>query len=242
MNFWGKLAFAASVAWVSTAAFSMTDPAARLAPQSQPPSSAPTLALDGTDASGDARYVEQWIHAKGDDHGLPFAIVDKKAARIFVFAAGGKLVGTTSTILGLAHGDIPVPGAGQKDPSRLLPYERRTPAGRFESQPGKNLSGESVVWVDYDTGIAIHRIRPGKMQAARLHNIATSGIDDKRMSLGCVVVPESFFLQTVLPTLGHSHGVVYVLPEDGPVTAMFGNPAQNVASARKVAVVSNAAR
>ncbi len=242
MNFWGKLAFAASVAWVSTAAFSMTDPATRLEPQSRQQSNAPMFALDGTDASSDARYVEQWIHAKGDDHGLPFAIVDKKAARIFVFGAGGKLVGTSSTILGLAHGDIPVPGAGQKDPSRLLPYERKTPAGRFDSQPGKNLSGEWVVWVDYDTGIAIHRVRPGRTQAARLHNLSTAGTDDKRMSLGCVVVPESFFLQTVLPTLGHSHGVVYVLPEDGPVTAMFGNPAQNVASARKLAVVSNAAR
>ena len=242
MNFWGKLALAATVAWVSNAAMAMTDTAARIESQAPNSSKSPMLALAGTDASGDARYVEQWIHAKGDDHGLPFAIVDKKAARIFVFGAGGKLVGMSSTILGLSRGDIPVPGAGQKDPSQLLPYERKTPAGRFESQPGKNLSGEPVVWVDYDTGIAIHRVRPGRMQAARLHNLATAGADDKRMSLGCVVVPESFFLQTVLPTLGHSHGVVYVLPEDGPVEAMFGNPAQNMASARKVAAVSNGAR
>jgi hypothetical protein len=241
MNFWGKLAFAASVAWVSNMASAMTDPA-RNEPQAAPAPVAFHSALSSTDASDDARYVEQWIHAKGDDHGLPFAIVDKKAARIFVFDAGGRLVGDSSTILGLARGDIPVPGAGQKDPSRLLPYERKTPAGRFESQPGKNLSGEPVVWVDYDTSIAIHRVRPGRMQAARLHSLSTAGGDDKRLSLGCVVVPESFFLQTVLPALGHSHGVVYVLPEDGPVEAMFGNPARNVASARKVAAMSNGAR
>ncbi len=242
MNFWGKLALAASVAWVSNASFAMTDPAARVEPQAAPAPTASFSALAGVEASDDARYVEQWIHAKGDAHGMPFAIVDKKAARIFVFGAHGQLVGTSSTILGQARGDVPVPGAGQKDPSRLLPYERKTPAGRFESQPGRNLSGEPVVWVDYDTGIAIHRVRPGKMQATRLHNLATDGTDDKRMSLGCVVLPESFFLQTVLPTLGHSHAVVYVLPEDGPVEAMFGNPMQNVASARKVAAVQNSAR
>jgi hypothetical protein len=243
MNFWGKLALAASVAWVSTTAIAMTDPSPRGEQQPGPSAtSAATLALASTDASGDARYVEQWIHTRGDAHGLPFAIVDKKSARIFVFGASGRLVGTSATLLGQARGDIPVPGAGQKDPSRLLPYERKTPAGRFESQPGRNLSGEPVVWVDYDTGIAIHRVRPGRMQATRLHNLATDGADDKRMSLGCVVLPESFFLGTVLPTLGHSHAVVYVLPEDGPVEAMFGNPAQNVASARQVAPTSTGAR
>lgn len=233
MNFWGKLAFAASVAWVSTTAFALTDPSARV----EQPTAAPLLALADTDASDDARYVERWIHAKGDDHGRPFAIVDKKAARIFVFGAGGELVGSSSTILGLARGDVAIPGAGQKDPSRLLPYERRTPAGRFESQPGRNLSGEPVVWVDYDTGIAIHRVRPGRAQATRLHNLATAAADDKRMSLGCVVVPESFFLDTVLPTLGHSKATIYVLPEDGPVQAMFGSPDTHVAiapTARKV--------
>jgi hypothetical protein len=220
MNFWGKLALAASIAWVSSAAFALTDP-------STARGGAPvaTSVLDETDASADARYVERWIHARNDDHGRPFAIVDKKAARIFVFGAGGRLVGESPTLLGLARGDIPVPGAGQKDPSRLLPYERKTPAGRFESQPGRNLNGESVVWVDYDTGIAIHRIRPGRSRAQRLHNVFSAGTDDKRMSLGCVVVPEEFFDGVVLPTLGHARGTVYVLPEDGPVTALFSAPA-----------------
>jgi hypothetical protein len=232
MNFWGKLAFAASVAWISSAAIAMTDPLTRKGES--------VVALTEADASSDARYVEHWIHAKGDDHGRPFAIVDKKAARIFVFGAGGRLVGASSTILGLARGDEPVPGAGAKDPSRLLPYERKTPAGRFESQPGRNLSGESVVWVDYDTGIAIHRVRPGHAQLQRLRSLATEGADDKRLSLGCVVVPEAFFASVVLPTLGRGHGTVYVLPEDGPVEAMFTSPPftpnEATVATRKVAV------
>ena len=232
MNLWGKLAVAAAVAWTTSTAFALTDPtAAHPAPAAS--------ALAGTDASDDARYVEHWIHEKGDDHGRPFVIVDKKAARIFVFAAGGALVGSSPTILGLSRGDIPVPGAGQKDPSRLLPYERKTPAGRFESIPGKNLHGEAVVWVDYDTGIAIHRVRPGRAQAQRLHSLATDGADDKRLSLGCVVVPEAFFSEVVFPALGHSHGTVYVLPEDGPVTALFTEPpAPAQLALKKVAAVS----
>jgi hypothetical protein len=218
MNFWGKLAVAASVAWSASTAFALTDTTSR------PGESLAALALQKVDASADARYVEKWIHQKGDDHGRPFVIVDKKAARIYVFGAGGVLVGMSSTLLGQARGDIPVPGAGQKDPSRLLPDERKTPAGRFESTPGRNLHGEAVVWVDYDTGFAIHRVRPGISQMTRTASLATDDPNNKRLSLGCVVVPENFFYGVVLPTLGHGHGLVYVLPEEGPVEAMFNQP------------------
>ena len=229
MNFWGRLAVAASVAWVSSTASALTDTTTR--------SGEPLSALEAVDASADARYVEHWIHAKGDDHGRPFVIVDKKAARIYVFGAGGTLVGMSSTILGQSRGDVAVPGAGQKNPSDLLPYERKTPAGRFESQPGRNLHGEPVVWVDYDTGIAIHRVRPGISQLQRAASLSTEDPNDKRLSLGCVVVPEHFFLAVVLPTLGHVHGTVYVLPEDEPVQAMFGEPrGDGVAKAHRVNV------
>jgi hypothetical protein len=223
MNFWGKLAVAASVAWISSAAFALTDPTTRQGES--------LSALEKVEASDDARYVEHWIHEKGDDHGRPFVIVDKKAARIYVFGAGGKLVGMSSTILGQSRGDIPVPGAGQKDPSQLLFNERKTPAGRFESIPGKNLHGEPVVWVDYDTGIAIHRVRPGISQMQRDASLATEDPNNKRLSLGCVVVPEDFFWTIVLPTLGKVRGTVYVLPEDGPVEAMFAEPKPGAAVA-----------
>jgi hypothetical protein len=233
MNFWGKLAVAASVAWMSSTASAITDPMSR---SGEPVTDSSVLA--SVDASPDALYVEHWIHEKGDDHGRPFVIVDKKAARIYVFGAGGTLVGTSATILGQSRGDIPVSGAGQKDPSRLLPDERKTPAGRFESQPGRNLHGEPVVWVDYDTGIAIHRVRPGISQMQRQASLATEDPNNKRLSLGCVVVPEDFFLSIVLPTLGRVHGTVYVLPEDGPVQAMFNEPrgGTTVASTHRLSV------
>jgi hypothetical protein len=212
MNLWRKAALAAAAMWISSAAFALAEPSAATADAS---------ALAGQDASADALYAEHWIRTEGDNHDRPFAIVDKKAARIYVFGPTGELVGASSTILGLARGDVPVPGAGQKDPAQLLPFERKTPSGRFASQPGKNLSGEDVVWVDYDTGIAIHRVRPGRSQATRLHSLATEATDDKRLSAGCVVVPVEFFTSIVQPTLGHGRGTVYVLPEDRPVQAMF---------------------
>jgi hypothetical protein len=217
MILWRKAALAAAVMWASSAAFALSEPSAS-APAAE------ESALAGQQASEDALYAEHWIRTEGDNHDRPFAIVDKKAARIFVFGPTGQLVGASATILGLARGDVPVPGAGQKDPAQLLPFERKTPAGRFTSQPGKNLNGEDVVWVDYDTGIAIHRVRPGRAQTTRLHSLASDATDDKRLSAGCVVVPVEFFTSVVLPTLGHSRGTVYVLPEDSSVQAMFHAP------------------
>ena len=70
MKFWGKLAVAASVAWISSTAFALTDPTTRQGES--------LSALEKIEASDDARYVEHWIHEKGDDHGRPFVIVDKK--------------------------------------------------------------------------------------------------------------------------------------------------------------------
>jgi hypothetical protein len=218
----GRAALAAAALWFSSVAFALSEPGR--------PDTTPS-ALAGLQASDDALYVEHWIRAEDDNHDRPFAIVDKKAARIYVFAAGGRLVGSSTTILGLARGDVPVPGAGAKDPSKLLPYERKTPAGRFDSFPGRNLNGEAVVWVDYDTGIAIHRVRPGASQAKRLRSLESSAADDKRLSLGCVVVPEEFFTAVVLPTLGQARGTVYVLPEEGPVQAMFHAAPQPPATA-----------
>ena len=39
--------------------------------------------------SDDARYATEQVVAAADNQGLPFAIVDKRDARIYVFAAGG---------------------------------------------------------------------------------------------------------------------------------------------------------
>ena len=66
----------------------------------------------GERPSAEARRVAQWVIGSGDSHGLPFAIVDKKDARLFVFEPGGRVVGATPALLGLAPGDHSAPGVG----------------------------------------------------------------------------------------------------------------------------------
>lgn len=195
---------------------------------STPVSAMPALPLPlsadfaGEAASTDARYAAASVMASADNQGLPFVIVDKKDARIFVFDADGRLRGASAALLGLASGDRSVPGIGQRPVTQILPAERTTPAGRFLSQPGRNLQGEDVIWVNYSEGLAIHRLRPGNSQEQRRERLASATPSDNRISLGCVVVPVAFYEGVIAALLGKSHSVVYVLPETRPVQALFG--------------------
>ncbi|MET0332709.1 MAG: L,D-transpeptidase, partial [Rhizobacter sp.] len=172
--------------------------------------------------TADARHVRQWALDSGDTHGQPFAVVDKRAARLYVFDAHGQLLGATPALLGQAPGDHSVPGVADGDVNRIPLADRTTPAGRFNSQPGRNLGGEAIVWFDYQAALAIHRVRPGASQAERLQKLASNSPADNRASLGCVVVTPEFYDNVVAPALGRQRGVVYVLPERESVQAFFG--------------------
>lgn len=163
---------------------------------------------------GEAREVADWVIDSGDAQGLPFVIVDKKAARLYAFRAGGHLVAATDVLLGSARGDHSAPGVGDRAQTGTIPpHERTTPAGRFLTEPGRNLAGEHVIWFDYDAALAIHRLRPGRTQRLRAARLASSQPQERRLSLGCVVVPVPFYLDVIEPLLGQRAGVVYVLPE-----------------------------
>jgi hypothetical protein len=216
------LAVAAVLALGSTLA-SATAPDAAAAPDTQ----------NADDSlSVDARYVHRWALEHHDHGDQPFAIVDKKAARLYVFDADGHLRGAPNALLGQAPGDHSVPGVADGDVNLIPLADRTTPAGRFASQPGRNLSGEAIVWFDYQAALAIHRVRPGASMAPRLARLATGSPADNRASLGCVVVTPAFYDAVVQPTLGEHRGVVYVLPETQPVQALFGRPEATVAQQR----------
>jgi hypothetical protein len=175
-------------------------------------------------ASRDARYVAAWAMESADHHGLPFAVIDKKDARVYVFDGSGRLSGATPALLGQALGDLSLPGVGEHTQAGEVPlHERTTPAGRFVSAPGRNLSGEHVVWVDYAAAFAIHRLRAGASLRAREARLASATPEDNRASLGCVIVPAAFYDTVVQPMLGRSRAVVYVLPEMRPVREVFGD-------------------
>src|SRR5688572_10815261 len=56
-------------------------------------------------ASREARQVADWVVDSGDNGHLPFVIVDKVEAKVFVFFADGRLRGAAPALLGLALGD-----------------------------------------------------------------------------------------------------------------------------------------
>lgn len=163
---------------------------------------------------GPAAALARQVMASGDNAGLPFAIVDKQAAMVLVFRQDGRLVDKSTVLLGATLGDHATEGVGYRTQTgQLRPEDRTTPAGRFPSAPGRNLAGEAVVWIDYDKGLAIHRLRPAPLWQRRPERMASPDPLLKRISAGCVVVPENFYDQVVHPMLGQGRGVVYVLPE-----------------------------
>ena len=163
-----------------------------------------------------AARLAQQVLASADHGGLPFAVVDKKAATLTIFRGNGQFVGVTPVLLGQTAGDQAVPGVGARTQSgQLRTDDRVTTAGRFGSQPGHNRAGEAVVWIDYDSALAIHRLRPGSSQQDRALRLASADPQARRVSAGCVVVPVAFYDAVVAPVLGRGRGVVYVMAEDG---------------------------
>jgi len=166
-----------------------------------------------------ARQLARWVIVSGDHGGLPFAIVDKPSAMIVIHAANGRLVGASPALLGQTLGDTSLAGVGERTQQRQLrTADLTTPAGRFASEPGRNSSGEAIVWIDYATALAIHRVRPGPSKKLRTERMGSKDAMARRVSSGCVVVPEDFYDAVVAPLLGLGRGLVYIIPESGAMS------------------------
>ena len=175
----------------------------------------------GAPASGDARQVADWVVATSDNRSLPFVIVDKKATEVFVFDGHGRLSGATSALLGLARGDDSAPGVGDKKLSDIRPDERTTPAGRFVASLGYGLGKQDILWVDYKTALALHRVLASNTREHRLQRLAAPSALDHRITFGCINVPVSFYDRIVQPAFTGTSGVVYILPETKTIADVF---------------------
>ena len=160
------------------------------------------------------------IRGLQDNKGLPYVVVDKLEARVFVFNGRGTLVGSTAALLGLARGDHSVPGIGDRPLAQIRPEERMTPAGRFEAEAGRNLTGEHVIWIDYDAALSLHRVRNDTRERLQ-RRLLSATPDDNRTSYGCVTVPVPFYQSVIRPTFAGGRGVVYILPETKPWQQAF---------------------
>jgi len=150
----------------------------------------------------------------------PWAVLDKKNARLYLFDSSGALRASTPVLLGSATGDDSVPGIGDRRIADIRPFEKTTPAGRFLTEPGSNLQGEDIVWVDYDAAISMHRVRPLKGER-RLQRLASPGAADNRISYGCINLPARFYDRWMKPVFGARAGILYVMPETRSASEQF---------------------
>ncbi|WP_426169276.1 L,D-transpeptidase [Sandarakinorhabdus sp. DWP1-3-1] len=200
------------------------------------PAGAFSLAFPGPAAAADAgvrtlsaetRRVADWVAGSHDNRGLPYIILDKADARLFLFDGGGALQASVPALIGAATGDDSVPGIGSRRLAAIRSAERTTPAGRFLATLGHDSSGEDLLWVDYDTAIALHRAsdrKPGMTAKSRVDRLATRTSADNRASYGCIGVTTAFYDGFIRPAFA-AGGIVYVLPETRTATAEFRIPA-----------------
>ncbi len=180
----------------------------------------------------DARSIADWVVDSNDSPGMPFAIVDKKDARVFVFDSEGRLLGAAAALLGLAVGDDAVPGIGNRALSAIRPEERTTPAGRFIAALDRNLRGKEILWVDYEGAVSLHPVVSARTDERRLQRLGTPTPLDNRISYGCINVSAKFFETIVRPAFTGTNGIVYVLPETRSSRTVFGSYDVEGASAR----------
>jgi hypothetical protein len=175
----------------------------------------------GETVTSDARHIAEWAVHSGDHKGYPFVIVDKVFARAFAFDASGRLIAAAPVLVGMAVGDTFPPGVAGMDMYQTKPSERITPAGRYFAEEDLNLKGQRVLWVDYDAGIAIHKIPTKKTKQRRPERMASPYPADHRISYGCINVPAAFYESVVARHFRRKGGVVYVLPDSTPLQTVF---------------------
>ena len=184
-------------------------------------------AFFGTEeASDDVRIVADWSLRSGNSLKMPFVILDKKEAKLFLFNAGGQLLGAAPALLGAAVGDKDFEGVGNKTLSNIPPEQRITPAGRYVGWGGKYLGKGKYFWINYKAGLAIHAVvnPPGQR---RLERIVSPDPREHRISWGCINVPTTFFNAEMRRVFAASNGIVYILPENMPASEFFGITAVN---------------
>ena len=152
---------------------------------------------------------------------MDFIIVDKQRATGYVFDARAHLRASAPVLIGAALGDTLASGTVSLPWADVPPQDRATPAGRFVAQRGHDETGQDVIWIDYDAGIAMHRVLTTVPQEHRLERLATKSATDNRISYGCINVPAAFYDTYIQPVFATHPAVVYVLPDTLPVRQVF---------------------
>jgi hypothetical protein len=188
------------------------------------PATAVGTGMPMADASAEVTRVAETVVASRDNQRLPYIIIDKANARVFVFDARGRLKGSDAALLGLARGDRSARGIGARELAAIGPSERVTPAGRFLAYLDHDAHGQEILLIDYDASIALHPVIQGTVAERRAERLASATPDDNRISFGCINVPLRFYSEVVGPAFAHTSGYVYILPESGGWQSLFAHP------------------
>lgn len=173
-----------------------------------------------TDRSEAATRVIDWVSTARDNGRLPYIVIDKQSAAMFLFDAKGKQLAKAPVLLGIALGDDATPGIGSKNLSEIGPAEKTTPAGRFLARYGIAAGKQKVLWVDYATSVAIHTIPAGKPREQRVKRMLSETAEDNRITFGCINVPKAAYAK-VQQQFGKKGGYVYIMPDVKPVEEVF---------------------
>ena len=185
----------------------------------------PLAPLDGPEQptyvpSPDAERVINWVSLSGDNDKMPFLVIDKVAAEVFVFDSEAQLIAASPALVGMAAGDEATLATGDRELSSIPRNERTTPAGRFIAKFGPAEGHRRVLWVDFPAAISLHSVITVRNQH-RLERLKSPSPDDNRITYGCINVPADFYAKVVKPMFEHGAGVVYILPEIKKLDEVF---------------------
>lgn len=184
---------------------------------------------EGQTVSDTVIELAGWVVASKDSQGYPFAIMDKAAAQVLVFDGEGRLRGAAPALFGSASGDHTAPGVAGLALRAIPGRDRTTPAGRFIGGYGPSIDAGRVLWVDYDSGVALHPITTGVPSEKRAERLASASPDDNRVTHGCINISPTFYEQIVRTTFERG-GVFYVLPDKASMAETFPEFAQTRAA------------
>lgn len=171
--------------------------------------------------SDPANRMIAWVAVSHDNGALPYAVIDKPGATLFLFNADGQFVGQAPVLLGIGIGDDSSPGVGAKNLDEIGPAERTTPAGRFVAKFGRAFGKQRVLWVDYGNAVALHAVTTTNRQEHRVERLASPDVADHRISFGCINVGTAFYTRKIRPLFERKGGIVYILPDVKPLDEVF---------------------
>lgn len=144
-----------------------------------------------------------WVISTGDNGGRAFLIADKRSGELVLVERNGVVIGRTPALFGKYKGD------------RLGLHF--TPAGAFKiikaiaEHPG--YGGDVLTFANDDINkvtVSLHRVWLENPAERRLQRLQSSNPNERRISDGCINIPDSFYNNIVDIVNGSK---IYILPE-----------------------------